>query len=63
MDDDLIEKMTAFTLKIQASYMKKYHKKVEDFRKRITNYLNLLDKVVTQKFEAFKSELVEKEPN
>ena len=35
--------------------------KVDDFRaKRITNYLNLLDTVVTQKFESFKSELIEK---
>ena len=31
--------------------------------KRITNYLNLLDTVVTQKFESFKSELIEKEHN
>ena len=61
MDDDLIEKMTAFyTEKFKQPY-EEISQKVEDFRaKRITNYLNLLDTVVTQKFESFKSELIEK---
>lgn len=61
MDDDLIEKMTAFYAEKFKHPYEEISQKVEDFRaKRITNYLNLLDKVVTQKFEAFKSELVEK---
>lgn len=61
MDDDLIEKMTAFyTEKFKQPY-EEISQKVDDFRaKRITNYLNLLDTVVSQKFEAFKSELIEK---
>ena len=61
MDDDLIEKMTAFYANKFKHPYEEISQKVEDFRaKRITNYLNLLDKVVTQKFEAFKSELIEK---
>ena len=61
MDDDLIEKMTVFYAgKFKQPY-EEISQKVEDFRaKRITNYLNLLDTVVTQKFESFKSELIEK---
>lgn len=61
MDDDLIEKMTAFYAEKFKHPYEEISQKVEDFRaKRITNYLNLLDKVVTQKFESFKSELIEK---
>lgn len=61
MDDDLVEKMTAFyTEKFKQPY-EEISQKVEDFRaKRITNYLNLLNTIVTQKFESFKSELIEK---
>ena len=61
MDDDLIEKMTAFYAEKFKQPYEEISQKVEDFRaKRITNYLNLLDNVVTQKFETFKSELIEK---
>ena len=61
MDDDLIEKMNAFYAEKFKQPYEEISLKVEDFRaKRITNYLNLLDNVVTQKFEAFKSELIEK---
>lgn len=59
-DDDLIEKMRAF-------YSKKfdipYHEitqKIHDYRaERITSYLNLVDKIVKDKFENFKKELAE----
>lgn len=61
MDDDLIEKMTAFYAEKFKQPYEEISQKVDDFRaKRITNYLNLLDTVVTQKFESFKSELIEK---
>lgn len=60
MDDELIEKMNAF-------YSKKfdipYHEitqKIHDYRaKRITSYLNLVDKIVKEKFDNFKNELAE----
>ena len=61
MDDDLIEKMTAFYAKKFKQPYEEISQKADDFRaKRITNYLNLLDTVVTQKFEAFKAELIQK---
>lgn len=60
MDDDLIDKMTAFYAQKFKQPYEEISQKVEDFRaKRITNYLNLLDTVVTQKFESFKAELLE----
>ncbi len=60
IDDEIIEKMHHF-------YSKKFHfnyegisNKIHDYRaKRITAYLNMVDDVVKQKFEAFKSELAE----
>jgi len=60
IDDELIEKMHSF-------YSKKFHlnyegisTKVHDYRaKRITAYLNMVDAMVKQKFEAFKQELIE----
>ncbi|WP_296145414.1 hypothetical protein [uncultured Flavobacterium sp.] len=60
MDDDLMEKLNAF-------YSKKFHfqyeeitQKIHDFRaKRITSYLNLVDKIVKEKFEKFKAEIME----
>ena len=61
MDDDLIERMNAFYSEKFKQPYKEITQKVEDFRaKRITNYLNLLDKVVSEKFLKFKSELIEK---
>jgi hypothetical protein len=58
MDDDLMEKMNAY-------YSKKfnfpYHEisqKTHDYRaKRITSYLNLVNTIVTEKFNLFKAEL------
>ncbi|RZL44019.1 MAG: hypothetical protein EOP00_21745, partial [Pedobacter sp.] len=60
VDDELVEKMTAF-------YSKKFHQpyqeitqKIEDYRaKRITNYLNLVSDIVQKKFQDFKSDLCE----
>lgn len=61
MDDDLIEKMNAFYSEKFKQPYQEITQKVEDFRaKRITNYLNLLDQVVTKKFESYKTELLEK---
>ncbi|KUJ52868.1 hypothetical protein [Chryseobacterium sp. JAH] len=59
IDDDIIERMKGF-------YNKKFNLnypdisiKTEDFRaKRITDYLNLVDDIVSEKFENFKQELV-----
>ncbi|WP_136669226.1 hypothetical protein [Flavobacterium sp. H122] len=61
MDDDLIEKMTAYyAAKFKQPY-EEITQKIEDFRaRRITGYLNLADKIVTQKFENFKQELLQK---
>lgn len=60
IDDEIIEKMHLF-------YSKKFHfdyegisNKIQDYRaKRITAYLNMVDDVVRNKFEAFKIELTE----
>jgi hypothetical protein len=60
IDDEIIEKMHTF-------YSKKFHlnyegisNKIHDYRaERITAYLNMVDDVVKQKFEAFKQELLE----
>ncbi|KIA98691.1 hypothetical protein OA93_09395 [Flavobacterium sp. KMS] len=59
-DDELIEKMTAFySEKFNSSYQE-ISQKIHDYRaKRITTYLNLVDKIVKQKFENFKTELSE----
>ena len=58
VDDDLIEKMTAFYSK---KFEKPYHEitqKIEDYRaKRITTYLDLVSDIVHKKFENFKAEL------
>jgi hypothetical protein len=58
IDDDIIEKMKDF-------YNKKFNldylvitTKTEDYRaKRITDYLNMVDDIVNEKFEAFKQEI------
>ncbi len=59
-DDDLIEKMRAF---YSEKFDIPYHeitKKIHDYRaERITSYLNLVDKIVKDKFEIFKNELAE----
>ena len=60
MDDDLIEKMNTF---YSAKFEIPYHEitqKIHDYRAlRITSYLNLVDKIVKEKFENLKTEIVE----
>ena len=60
MDDELIEKMTAFySEKFDVPYQE-ITQKIHDYRaERITTYLNLVDKIVKDKFESFKVELAE----
>jgi len=59
-DDDLIEKMRNFySTKFNFPY-EEISQKFHDYRaERITSYLNLVDTIVKQKFESFKTELVE----
>lgn len=59
-DDELIEKMRAFySTKFQVPY-EEISNKIDDFRaRRITHYLNLVDQIVKEKFEKFKTELIE----
>ncbi|KAF2516376.1 hypothetical protein EYY60_01310 [Flavobacterium zhairuonense] len=59
-DDDLIEKMRNFySTKFNIPY-EEITQKFHDYRaERITSYLNLVDKIVKEKFESFKSELAE----
>ncbi|MBK0369236.1 hypothetical protein [Flavobacterium agrisoli] len=58
-DDDLIEKMNAFYCeKFQLPYQE-ISTKIADYRaKRITSYLNLVQTIVTKKYENLKTELV-----
>ncbi|GEL10929.1 hypothetical protein SAMN05192550_0014 [Flavobacterium glycines] len=59
-DDELIEKMNAFYHEKFNLPYQEISKKVADYRaKRITSYLNLVDKIVKEKFDNFKNELVE----
>ncbi|NDP26856.1 MAG: hypothetical protein GZ087_05435 [Flavobacterium sp.] len=59
-DDELIEKMRAFySEKFDVPYQE-ITQKIHDYRaQRITSYLNLVDKIVKEKFESFKTELAE----
>ena len=59
-DDDLIEKMRNFySTKFNLPY-EEISQKFHDYRaERITSYLNLVDKIVKEKFENFKTELAE----
>jgi len=59
-DDDLIEKMRNFySTKFNFPY-EEISQKFHDYRaQRITSYLNLVDKIVKEKFENFKAELIE----
>lgn len=59
-DDDLIEKMRNFySTKFNIPY-EEINQKFHDYRaERITSYLNLVDKIVKEKFENFKTELTE----
>ncbi|RED24499.1 hypothetical protein BD847_1227 [Flavobacterium cutihirudinis] len=59
-DDELIEKMRNFySTKFNIPY-EEITQKFHDYRaERITSYLNLVDKIVKEKFESFKTELTE----
>lgn len=60
MDDELIEKMNAFYSKKFDLPYQEISQKISDYRaKRITSYLDTVDKIVTEKFENFKTELSE----
>ncbi|HUH27202.1 hypothetical protein [Gelidibacter sp.] len=60
IDDDLIEKMTAFYSQKFSLPYQEISKKVDDYRaKRITAYLNVVDIIVKDKFKKFKEELSE----
>lgn len=60
MDDELIEKMNAFYSKKFDLPYQEITQKIHDYRaERITSYLNLVDKIVKEKFENFKIELSE----
>ena len=60
IDDEVIEKMhTYYSKKFQLHY-EGISNKIHDYRaERITAYLNMVDDVVKQNFDAFKKELVE----
>ena len=60
VDDELIEKMNAFYSKKFDVPYQEITQKIHDYRaERITSYLNLVDKIVKEKFENFKTELSE----
>ena len=60
MDDELIEKMNAFYSKKFDLPYQEITQKIHDYRaERITSYLNLVDIIVKEKFENFKTELSE----
>ena len=60
IDDDLIEKMNAFYSEKLSLPYQEISQKMHDYRaERITSYLNLVDKIVKDKFENFKNELAE----
>ena len=60
IDDELIEKMNAFYSKKFDVPYQEITQKIHDYRaERITSYLNLVDKIVKEKFENFKTELSE----
>jgi hypothetical protein len=59
-DDDLIEKMRAFYSEKFSIPYQEITQKFQDYRaERITHYLNLMDTIVSDKFEKFKTELTE----
>jgi hypothetical protein len=60
IDDDLIEKMNAFYSEKFSLPYQEISQKMHDYRaERITSYLNLVDKIVKDKFENFKNELAD----
>ena len=59
VDDELIEKMRAFYSQKFTLPYNEITKKIRDYRaSRITAYLNMMDEIVTSKFNAFKSEII-----
>jgi len=61
VDDGLMEKMREYYCNKINIPFQKITKNVEDFRaKRITEYLNIIDKVVDQKYDDFKNTISEK---
>ncbi|MBF6641598.1 hypothetical protein IVB69_08900 [Flavobacterium sp. J49] len=59
-DDELIEKMRAFYSKKFSLPYQEITQKCHDYRaERIKHYLNMVDKIVKDKFESFKNELAE----
>ncbi len=63
VDDILIEKMRKFYCEKFDIPFQEISTKIEDFRaKRITAYLNLMDKMVEDKFSALKKSILEKGP-
>lgn len=59
-DDELIEKMRAFYSEKFSIPYQEISQKFHDYRaERITHYLNLVDTIVNDKFEKFKTELSE----
>ena len=60
IDDDLLEKMNAFYSEKFSIPYQEISQKMHDYRaERIKSYLNLVDKIVKDKFENFKNELAE----
>lgn len=60
MDDELLERLNKlYSEKFELPY-KEISKKVQDYRaKRITSYLDLVDVIVTKKFNSLKTELLQ----
>src|SRR5690554_3718028 len=60
IDDELVEKLNAFYSEKFNHPYQEISRKADDYRaKRFTSYLNLVDKIVKDKFEEFKKELGE----
>lgn len=60
MDDEIIEKMNAFYSEKFNHPYQEITKRIQDYRaKRITSYLNLMEDIISEKFESFKTELSE----
>ncbi len=63
IDDDLVEKMRAFYCrKLQLPYTEISKKNRNHRAERIMHYLNLVDIIVKEKFEAYKNELIQSRP-
>ena len=61
VDDNLMEKMRKFYSEKMKIHFEEISEKIDDFRsKRITAYLNLVDKIVKENFENLKSSISDK---